>query len=141
MKPIMRKKMETAAFVPYVRRKEGLLFFLQKRTKDAPRRPGFFAFFGGGLEKDESPEQGMKREVMEELVYTPMNSVYFSRYEAMERIHHVFVEEVGEEFPIKIKVREGEYGKFFNVKELAKLKKVSPLVRFVTSQLSEFFTA
>lgn len=42
---------------------------LQHRTKDAPILPNYWAFFGGGIENDETPERAAKRECLEELGY------------------------------------------------------------------------
>jgi 8-oxo-dGTP diphosphatase len=42
---------------------------LQHRTKDAPVLPGYWAFFGGGLEGNESPQEAVLRECLEELSY------------------------------------------------------------------------
>ncbi|MGA7325842.1 MAG: NUDIX domain-containing protein, partial [Rhodomicrobium sp.] len=42
---------------------------LQHRSKDAPRLPDHWAFFGGGIEGEESPEQALAREIYEELEY------------------------------------------------------------------------
>jgi mutator protein MutT len=46
---------------------------LQHRTDDAPRLAGYWAFFGGGIEKGETPEDAVKREIMEELEYELVN--------------------------------------------------------------------
>lgn len=42
-------------------------FLLQKRDKAAARLPGYWGFFGGAVEKGESPEQAAIREAKEEL--------------------------------------------------------------------------
>lgn len=43
---------------------------LQHRTDDAPTFPGCWSFFGGEVEKDETPEQAVNREALEELSYS-----------------------------------------------------------------------
>ena len=40
---------------------------LQHRSKNATRLPDHWAFFGGGIEQDEGPEEALKREIEEEL--------------------------------------------------------------------------
>jgi mutator protein MutT len=40
---------------------------LQKRSRNAKRFPEKWGLFGGGIEKDECPESGLKREIEEEL--------------------------------------------------------------------------
>ena len=42
---------------------------LQHRTDDAPTFPGYWSFFGGGVEDGETLEEAVKREIFEELEY------------------------------------------------------------------------
>lgn len=46
---------------------------LQHRTDDAPVFPGFWSFFGGGIEEGETPLEALKREITEELNYSVKN--------------------------------------------------------------------
>src|SRR3979411_64028 len=69
---------------------------LQHRTEDAPIFPNHWAFFGGGLEEGESPEQAVKREGLEELGYavttTTLLAVQRFVHNGNEYTKHVFVE-------------------------------------------------
>lgn len=52
--------------------KEGK-FLLQHRSENIERWPGYWGFFGGGIEDGETAEEGLKREIMEELGYVVDN--------------------------------------------------------------------
>jgi 8-oxo-dGTP diphosphatase len=69
---------------------------LQHRTKDAPIFPSHWAFFGGGVEQGESPEQAVKRESFEELRYAVnaprLLAAQRFTYDGIEYTKHVFVE-------------------------------------------------
>ena len=69
---------------------------LQHRTKDAPTFPDYWGFFGGAVEKDESPEQAVKREASEELGYAvaiarPLTTQPFT-YRGIDHTMHAFIE-------------------------------------------------
>lgn len=69
---------------------------LQHRTKDAPVLPDYWAFFGGGIEEGETPEEAVKRECLEELSYE-LTKPYFLSVERVvyaDRflVVHVFLE-------------------------------------------------
>ncbi|HIH17265.1 MAG: 7,8-dihydro-8-oxoguanine triphosphatase [archaeon GW2011_AR6] len=57
---------DVAVIILYDNKKRILL---QHRGKNSPRLPGYWAFFGGGIEKGETPEQAVRRECKEELNY------------------------------------------------------------------------
>lgn len=54
---------------------------LQQRDKKAPRYPNYWGFFGGGIEKEETPEIALKREAKEELEIENLeNYKFFGKY-------------------------------------------------------------
>ena len=52
--------------------------------------PGCWGMFGGHLEAGESPETAVKRELIEEINYTPPSLIPFRRYLNPEVIRHVY---------------------------------------------------
>jgi 8-oxo-dGTP pyrophosphatase MutT (NUDIX family) len=46
---------------------------LQHRTDDAFRLPGYWAFFGDGIETGENPTEALTREIQEEVSYQVEN--------------------------------------------------------------------
>lgn len=57
---------------------------LQHRSKTAGRLPDYWAFFGGGIDKGETPEEAVKREAKEELGIELEDLKFFKRYEFQE---------------------------------------------------------
>lgn len=113
---------ETAAqvvdFVPY-RVKDGIKeFFLQRRTDNAPRFPGFFALFGGFISENETPEQGFLKRIQEELKYTPKNYTHIGVIQLPRKDKYVYLCEVESDFEEKIKITEGLGGKWFKIDEI-----------------------
>jgi len=104
--------------MPFRQKEDGNVeVYLQKRDCDAPTRPGKYSFFGGGVEKDESPEEAMLRETREELDYTPKEFFKLGYYELPPFFWHIFCERVGDQFEKQITVLEGESGAFFSENE------------------------
>lgn len=52
--------------------------------------PGHWAFFGGHIEPDETPEDAVKRELLEEIGYCPPAVSEFGLYSDEKAIRHVF---------------------------------------------------
>ena len=55
-------------------------FLMQLRSKDAPVLPGYIGFFGGNIEKNEKPDEAIRREIFEEIKYTSSFEFYRLRY-------------------------------------------------------------
>ena len=72
---------------------------LQHRTDDALRLPGYWAFFGGGIEQGENPTEALEREIREELSYLVQNPQFFVAQKVRDEDNnydntkYVFVEE------------------------------------------------
>jgi 8-oxo-dGTP diphosphatase len=110
-------KRRVSVLIPYLRRDGGTFVFLQKRSKDALRSPGFFGFFGGGIEEGETPDEALCREIREELTFDLDAYVPFKNFESDHNILYVFTLEVDEGFERRITIVEGEYGKWFGERE------------------------
>lgn len=110
-----------AVIILYTKDKKILL---QHRAEDAVRLPGYWGFFGGGIEAGESPNQAVKRETLEELNYTLVNprliktQNFFWKDEINEK--HVFMEEY--DLSKKLTLGEGQGMGWFQLSEVDKLK-------------------
>lgn len=120
----MKTKRNISILVPYRRNKENVLVYLQKRSKDAKRLPDYFGFFGGGIENGETAEQGLKREMEEEIGFIPEGYEYFKTYEFPRSIKNIYLLEVDDSFEEQVTILEGEYGKWFSETESLSEKKL-----------------
>lgn len=59
---------------------------LQHRSKNAPTKPDFWAFFGGGIDRNETPEDAVRREAKEELQVELGKLKLFKRYEFEQKM-------------------------------------------------------
>ena len=97
---------------------------LQHRSKDAVRLPDYWAFFGGGIEAGETPEQALNREILEELEYpAAAPKLIFSQkftYKEDENAKYVFVEKYDPKKPLI--QHEGQGMGWWKFEDLEKLK-------------------
>lgn len=112
-------KRVVSGFIPYQRRDGKVYIYLQKKSSNAPRHAGYFAFFGGGSEVGETPEETLVREIQEELDYTLKKFELLDTYDFKWGISSMFIGEVESEFESLVEVREGEYGRFFSKDEIS----------------------
>jgi 8-oxo-dGTP pyrophosphatase MutT (NUDIX family) len=117
-------KRKISVLAPYKIENNSIFIFLQKRSKDAKRAPGFFGFFGGGAEENETPEETLLREIKEELNYDLKSFNFFNKYETENVIMNLYTLRVNDDFEKEIKILEGDYGKWFDAESSLKKKDV-----------------
>ncbi|NQU77867.1 NUDIX domain-containing protein [Candidatus Falkowbacteria bacterium] len=104
---------------------------LQHRTDDAPRRPGCWGFFGGGIEGEETPEEAVVRETKEELNYTLgkpklMMDVEYKNEEALRSgTLHIFTEKCRDKSSLKL--QEGQDMRWYSIEDAKKIETLSQL--------------
>ena len=111
-------KRPQSVLIPYKIENGKIFVYLQKRSKDAKRPPDYFGFFGGGIKENETKEQGLLREIKEELDYVPKNYKFLGSYERARSVNNAFYMEVSKDFEKNIIILEGDYGKYFSEQEI-----------------------
>jgi len=103
-------------------------FLLQHRSSDAERLPDYWAFFGGGIKKGESPENAVRRETFEEIGYSLIRPRLF--VEQNFKIGHdhgymyVFIEPLNGN-KSELKLLEGQGWGWFSIPEIDALKMIN----------------
>jgi 8-oxo-dGTP diphosphatase len=102
--------------------------------------PGMWSLFGGALELDEDPEQGLRREIMEELGIALEGCRLlwqidrFSEFWRQASRHWVFVADATQAWPSHL-LREGKAAGLFRFEELP--REIVPLAREAIQRHSE----
>jgi 8-oxo-dGTP diphosphatase len=111
---------------------------LQHRTDDAFRLPGYWAFFGGGIEKGENPTEALKREIQEELSYQVQNPKFLLAQKVRDgendTTKYVFVEQYQDQ---PLQLGEGQAMGWFSPDETHGLKMIDH-DRFVVEQVRDY---
>ena len=109
---------------------------LQHRTKDAKKYPRTWGFFGGGIEKDETPLETVKRECYEELGYKLNNPKLILEKKINGKDFFLFIEK----YDGKQKLILGGQGmKWFKTSEVEKIKAtqfVKEIIREVVQKIN-----
>lgn len=114
-----KNKRVISIFIPYKFENGEYFFYLQRRSRDAKSLPGYFGFWGGGSEGEETPEETLIREIKEELDYKIKDYIFFSRYEFFGSIKSIFYIKVDTDFEKNIKIGEGDYGLWFSLTDIS----------------------
>ena len=98
---------------------EEVSVFLQKRSADMKVLSNHFGFWGGGCEDGETPEQGLIREVKEELgVDIKIEQVQlFDHYEFLGSIKNIYLFTPENDWEKNHVIGEGDYGQWFKTEE------------------------
>ncbi|MEK7645037.1 MAG: tRNA (adenosine(37)-N6)-threonylcarbamoyltransferase complex transferase subunit TsaD [Patescibacteria group bacterium] len=119
-----------AGLIPYFlsTSKNEYSVFVQRRSTDAKRNPNVFGLFGGGIEAGETPEQGLHREILEELSIDLDKPEYraavapigtFDYADSIGKVRaHEYALPVTPDFAKQVKIGEGQYGIFMSETEI-----------------------
>jgi len=117
------KRDEVACIILYDKDKKVLL---QHRTEDTDRLPGYWAFFGGMVEENETPKEAAMREVYEELNFISKNPEFVMKHEfemwGKEIMKNVFIELCKSKRGLKLK--EGQGWGWYDIEDTKKLKMI-----------------
>ena len=113
-------------------------FLMYLRDKDSKiPYPDYWDFIGGEIEKNESKEDAIKREIMEEIGINVNNIRYIGEQyvpqnflNPLENIVYFFKGEVTERIEY-IKLTEGQRLEYFNLNELQKIRLAKPFKDFI----------
>ncbi len=104
---------------------EGKVLLLLRDNKPDIAFPNTWALAGGFLHQNETPENGVRRELLEEVGYVPENLDYLgSRLKANQGHSYYFISFVSAEDVTHFCLgNEGQAFRFFNLEELGQIEK------------------
>jgi 8-oxo-dGTP diphosphatase len=102
-----------------------------------------WGFFGGAVEKDETPEQTLVRETKEELSFDLKEFEYIEKFESnvsddFKVIAHLFVSPLNNNLK-RFRQKEGKSMKLFSLDEAENLKMVPKIDKLILKALREYF--
>lgn len=99
---------------------------LQKRDSDASSLPGYWSFFGGGIEDIESPVEAVKREAMEELSLDNMDLKFIGEFDINQEngIYQKYVFIAPLMYPIEVLRRQQNEGEDLNLFDLSDISQI-----------------
>jgi len=104
-----------------LRNKEGKFLFQHRDDKEGVLCRNMWGLFGGEVEEGETPEEGVVREIMEELCFDISGKIKFVEKINIPGISDVYIYEYFGTVEIgELKQREGQGMKFFSLDEIKK---------------------
>lgn len=101
-----------------------------------------YGFWGGSVESDESPEEALRRELIEELNYIPKVLNFWQDYsfqiKAEKITLHLFLSDITEEL-LKTKVNEGNGMIIFKLKDILENNDFDDVDKNIVSKLITHF--
>jgi 8-oxo-dGTP pyrophosphatase MutT (NUDIX family) len=123
-------------YIPYKNTNGAIEVYIQRRTLDAPVRPGLLGLFGGGIKENETDLHALYREVLGELNYIPGSPVLLGIYEdEVPTNKKVYIEKVDPSFEDTVIVSEGQYGIFMSRFQIEATPDITPMEKNILFDL------
>ncbi len=114
-----------------------VLLQLRDDSPDIPY-PGCWGTFGGQIEGDETPEEGIRREIREELEYDLSDPEYFGNF-PFDGYNIYMYRMIDRDLTLDdLTVREGQGGRFFSLAELEAVDCAANCREIVTAYFGMF---
>lgn len=131
---------DSAAILLYNKKKEILMM---QRTLDAKHNPGRWSFFGGGVERGETPIQAVKREAKEELgiILKKPRLLLTSEHDYQEYTDRmqIFIQEFPDDLnETSLEQKEGRSRGWFRISDALKLD-LSPDIRVALEKMAKLW--
>ena len=82
---------------------------------------GMWTGLGGGIEKNETPEEATRRELIEEISFAPKELIYLCLYPHPDRVVHIYYTFVDMKDSSSLHLTEGQSLQFFSIEEVSEL--------------------
>jgi len=138
---MIQSKRKISILIPLKNVGDEIRVYLQKRSRDVRVLPNHFGFWGGGVERSETAEEALLREIKKEMgINLDMETITrFNHYEFLRSIKDIFILNVAPHWEDQIVIGEGEYGKWFSTSEAMERSEIIFEDKVVINDLERFF--